>query len=57
MTDYTQLIQEIRSNTRGSVALDLSRKAADAIEDLTRVYQSDQSDDLGLCQETEKSPE
>lgn len=57
MDYYTQLIREIRSNTRGSVALDLSREAADAIENLTRICQPGQSETVGLRQETEKPPE
>lgn len=57
MDYYTQLIREIRSNTRGSVALDLSREAADAIENLTRICQSGRSETVGPCQEAGKLPE
>lgn len=56
-TYYTQLVQEIRSNNRGSVALGLSRRAADAIEDLTRIHQLDQSEIVRLRREIERISE
>ena len=57
MEDYSKLVQEIRSNTRGTVALDLSKRAADAIEDLTHIHQLDQSEIVRLRREIEKLTE
>lgn len=57
MKDYNKLVQEIRSNTRSSVSLDLSRQAADAIEDLTHIHQLDQSEIVRLRREIEKLTE
>lgn len=57
MNDYSQLVCEIRANTRGSRALDLSKKAADAIEDLTHMHQLDLSEIVRLRREIEKLTE
>lgn len=57
MEDYSKLVQEIRENTRGSMALELSRQAADAIEDLTRTHQMDLSEIVRLRREIEKLTE
>lgn len=57
MEDYSKLVHEIRENTRGSVALDLSKQAADAIEDLLYTHQLDQSEIVRLRREIEKLAE
>lgn len=57
MEDYNRLVREIRENTRGSVALDLSKRAADAIENLTHIHQMDLSEIVRLRREIEKLAE
>ena len=57
MEDYSRLVQEIRENTRGSIALDLSKRAANAIEDLTHIHQMDLSETVRLRREVEKLTE
>lgn len=57
MEDYSKLVQEIRENTRGSMALDLSKQAADAIENLTYIHQMDLSEIVRLRREIEKLAE